>query len=105
MAIPKLKKQDIIDALNYIDEHGIPSQNESAKYKLVTDDGKRYPPKYVIAVADHLANGKEISTAFGPSEAISFLESVLLQIAKEHFLQYKYTENSCFIKRITRGLV
>lgn len=30
---------------------------------------------------------------------------VLLQIAKEHFLQYKYTENSCFIKRITRGLV
>ena len=76
MAIPKLKKQDIIDALNYIDEHGIPSQNESAKYKLVTDDGKRYPPKYVIAVADHLANGKEISTAFGPSEAISFLESV-----------------------------
>ena len=37
MAIPKLKKQDIIDALNYIDEHGIPSQNESAKYKLVTN--------------------------------------------------------------------
>ena len=37
MAIPKLKKQDIIDALKYIDEHGIPSQNESAKYKLVTD--------------------------------------------------------------------
>ena len=108
MAIPKLKKQDIIDALNYIDEHGIPSQNESAKYKLVTDDGKRYPPKYVIAVADHLANGKEISTAFGPSEAISFLESVqfkmlffytkprVILLIKQEFSVYYYCRKCSF---------
>ena len=55
MAIPKIKEQDIIDALKYIDENGVPSQNQSTKYELVTEEGKKYPPKYVIAVAAHLA--------------------------------------------------
>ena len=55
MAIPKVKEQNIIDALNYIDEHGVPSQNQSTKYELVLEDGRKYPPKYVIAVARHLS--------------------------------------------------
>ena len=62
MAIPKIKNQDIIDALKYIDENGVPFHNQSTKYELVTEDGKRYPPKYVVAVADHIANGTDIST-------------------------------------------
>ena len=57
MAIPKLKKQDVIDALKFIDENGVPEHNTSVKYVLVSEDGKRYPPKYVVAVADHLASG------------------------------------------------
>ena len=63
MAVPKLKKQDIIDALKFIDETGVPKHNESTRYMLVTEDGKKYPPKYVLVVADHLANGTEISLA------------------------------------------
>lgn len=75
MAIPKIKKQDIIDALKYIDENGVPFHNQSTKYELVTEDGKRYPPKYVMAVADHIANGTEISTeGFNAVEAKSYLE-------------------------------
>ena len=62
MAIPKLKKQDVIDALKFIDENGVPEQNTSVKYVLVSEYGKKYPPKYVVAVADHLANGIDIST-------------------------------------------
>jgi hypothetical protein len=62
MAIPKIKKQDIIDALKYIDENGVPFHNQSTKYELVTEDGKKYPPKYVVAVAAHIANGTDIST-------------------------------------------
>lgn len=62
MAIPKFKKEHIIEALKYIDENGVPFHNQSTKYELVTDDGKRYPPKYVVAVAAHLANGSDIST-------------------------------------------
>jgi len=76
MAIPKFKKDYIIDALKYIDENGVPDHNQSTKYELVTDDGKRYPPKYVLAVADHLSNGTVISTdGFNAVEARSYLES------------------------------
>ena len=75
MAIPKFKKEHIIEALKYIDENGVPFHNQSTKYELVTDDGKRYPPKYVVAVAAHLANGSDISTeGFNAVEAKGFLE-------------------------------
>lgn len=75
MAIPKIKEQDIIAALKYINENGVPSQNQSTKYELVMEDGKKYPPKYVIAVARHLATGEEISTGdFNAVEAKSFLQ-------------------------------
>ena len=76
MAIPKFKKEHIIEALKYIDENGVPFHNQSTKYELVTDDGKRYPPKYVVAIADHLANGADISTdGYNAVEAKSFLEN------------------------------
>lgn len=75
MAIPKVSEQSIIDALKYIDEHGVPFHNQSTKYELVTEDGKKYPPKYVIAVAAHLANGEDISTdAFNAVEAKNYLQ-------------------------------
>lgn len=77
MAIPKIEKQNIIDALKYIEENGVPSNHQSTKYELVTEDGKKYPQKYVVAVADHLANGTDISTdGFNSAEAKSYLESL-----------------------------
>ena len=76
MAIPEFKKEYIIEALKYIDENGVPFHNQSTKYELVTDDGKRYPPKYVVAVSDHLANGVDISTdGYNAVEAKSYLEN------------------------------
>lgn len=76
MAIPKMKEQDIIDALKYIDENGVPFHNQSTKYELVSEDGKKYPPKYVVAVAAHIATGAEISTeGFNAVEAKNYLES------------------------------
>ena len=76
MAIPKLKREHIIEALKYIDENGVPFHNQSTKYELVTDDGKRYPPKYVVAIADHLANGADISTdGYNAVEAKNYLEN------------------------------
>ena len=77
MAIPKLKKQDIIAALKFIDENGVPEHNTSVKYVLVSENGKKYPPKYVVAVADHLANGTDISTeSFNSVDAKNYLESL-----------------------------
>jgi len=76
MAIFKIKKQDIIDALKYIDENGVPFHNQSTKYELVPAEGKKYPPKYVVAVAAHIANGAEITTeGFNAVEAKNFLEA------------------------------
>lgn len=75
MAIPKMKEQDIAAALKYIDKNGVPPHNQSTKYELVTEDGRKYPPKYVIAVAAHLANGADIATdGFNAVEAKGFLE-------------------------------
>lgn len=75
MAIPKISEQNIADALKYIDEKGVPSHNQSTKYELVTEDGKKYPPKYVIAVAAHIATGEKISTeGFNAVEVKSYLQ-------------------------------
>lgn len=75
MAIPKIKKKDVIEALQYIDVHGVPAQNQSTRYELIAEGGKRYPPKYVIAVATHLANGTEIAVdTFNAVEAKTFLQ-------------------------------
>lgn len=77
MSLPQFQKQDILKALDYIDKNGVPSHNESIKYSLVSDSGKKYPPKYVIAVARHLKSGMPISTnGFGPADAIKRLRSL-----------------------------
>jgi len=75
MAIPNINKENIIAALKYIDENGVPSQNQSTKYELVSEDEKKYPPKYVVAVANHLANGVDIATDdYNANEAKNYLE-------------------------------
>ena len=76
MAIPKINEQNILAAIKYIDEHGVPDKNKSTQYVLVTEDGNQYPPKYVIAVADHLANGTDIITdGFNAVEAKNYFET------------------------------
>jgi len=89
MAIPKnISKSHILEALKYIDENGVPDKNKSTKYELVTESGKKYPPKYVIAVANHLTNNEEISTeGYNAVEAKSFLEGLgfVIETKQEKF--------------------
>jgi len=89
MAIPTITNQNILDALKYIDEKGVPFHNQSYRYSLVCND-KRYPPMYVIAVAYHLASGQEIKTgAFNSIEAKNYLEKQGFAVetkAQEKFL-------------------
>ena len=40
MAVPKLSKQEIVNALKFIDEKGVPEHNVSMKYVLVSENGK-----------------------------------------------------------------
>ena len=58
------------------------------KYMLVTEDGKKYPPKYVIAVAANIANGEDISTdKFNTVEANNYLQGLgfTIEIKQEKF--------------------
>ena len=75
MAIPELDNNIINDALKYIDENGVPDENKSTKYDLIYK-GKKYPPKYVVAIARHLKDHTEINTSdFNAVEAKNFFES------------------------------
>lgn len=81
MVIPEITKQNIVDALTYIDQNGILPEHRSTAYDLITDNGHKYPPKYVIAVADHLANGTEITTQpYTAVEAKNLLQSLGFKI-------------------------
>lgn len=76
MAIPKVSREDILNALQFVDEDGVPAQNKSTRYFLLGESGKSYPPKYVIAVANHLANGAAIDTSgYNAIEAKNYLKN------------------------------
>ncbi|SHK43055.1 McrB family protein [Fibrobacter sp. UWB12] len=62
MAIPELSRENINQALLYIDENGVPPGYGSKAYDLIVN-GKKYPPKYVVAVARHLKDGAAIDTS------------------------------------------
>ncbi len=82
MAIPNVTNKQILTALEYIDREGIPSENKSSEYHLVTEKGTIYPPKYVIAVAHHIATGEAIrTTGYNSVEAVKFLKKRGFEIA------------------------
>lgn len=88
MAIPKIRKDSILSALKFIDEHGIPDKHKSTQYELISSDNKKYPPKYVIAVANHIENGGEIvTTGYNAVEAKNYFEShgFKIQTKQERF--------------------
>lgn len=85
MAIPKLKKENVIEAIKFIDKNGIPPQYQSTQYDLISEDNKKYPPKYVIAVANHIENKTEITTdSFNADEAKKALEKLGFRIENKH---------------------
>jgi AAA domain (dynein-related subfamily) len=76
MAIPKnITKEHIIRAIDEIDKNGIPDDRQQRKFNLKYN-GKDYPPKYTISIANKFANGEELrASAFsGGDETNPFLE-------------------------------
>lgn len=54
-----INDNNIKTAMKYIDEHGVPKINECKRYEVIVE--KRYPSKYLVAVANSLANGASIN--------------------------------------------
>lgn len=70
----EVNKQNVIDALKFIDRNGIPKNRHSTKYNLY-HDGKSYPPKYVLSVATRISTGNELEPSMfsGGKETNDFL--------------------------------
>jgi hypothetical protein len=63
-ALKAVKKKHVIDAIGWIDRTGyVPKRRNSTRYSLIRH-GRRYPPKYVLAIAVHRATG----CVFSPNE-------------------------------------
>lgn len=89
--IPKnIKKDHILKAMDEIEKTGVPRGRTSKKF-LLEYNGRHYPPKYVISLANKYANGKELypSEFSGGKESNDFLTAlgfniVEVQYPKEH---------------------
>ena len=78
-----IKREHILEALQHIAREGIPRGRSSKKF-LFEYNGKQYPPKYVITLANKYANGEELdpSTFNGGKETNEFLRHLEFQIVE-----------------------
>jgi 5-methylcytosine-specific restriction enzyme A len=78
-----LSRKDILKAIREINEGGIPLNRHSTEWSVL-HDGKRYPPKYLISIANKFITGEEWhpSNFSGGSEANGCLESLRFEIVK-----------------------
>ena len=73
----RVDRQNVLDALTFIDKKGVPKRRNSTKFTL-HQDNKIYPPKYVLSIATKIATGKELEPKEfnGGDETNSFLMSL-----------------------------
>jgi len=73
----QVNKQDILDALTFIDKNAVPSNRRATKYNLYHNN-KSYPPKYVLSIATKIATGRELepSQFNGGEETNNFLTTL-----------------------------
>lgn len=88
MPVPKVSREAILSALQFIDHNGVPPHDQSKRYSLLGENGKVYPPKYVVAVANHLANKVAIDpSGYNAIEAKNYLKNKGFQVTSN---QEKY---------------
>ena len=82
--IPKnIGRVEILQAIQEIDKNGVPRKRESRKHS-VQYNGRLYPPKYLISIANKFANGEELlpglfSGGYG-HETNEFLENLGFEV-------------------------
>ena len=83
--IPKnITRETVIRAMQEIDKDGVPKNRLSTKYNI-SFDGKQYPPKYVLSIANRIENGVELKAEDfgGGRESNSFLMALGFDILGE----------------------
>lgn len=76
-----IDRASILAAIQNIDETGVPKTRLSRTYNL-QHNGKLYPPKYIISIANRIVNGKELEPYEfgGGTETNSFLKKLGFEI-------------------------
>ena len=78
-----IEREHIIKAIREIDSNGIPPGRKSRKFCLIFE-GKQYPPKYVLSLANRFATDEELdpSEFSGGQETNNFLKRLGFDIAE-----------------------
>ncbi|MEA3281192.1 MAG: hypothetical protein U9Q68_01320 [Euryarchaeota archaeon] len=78
-----IEKRHVIDAMRKIDSDEFPSGRGSKKF-LLDFEGRRYPPKYVISLANKFASGEELNPSIfnGGQETNGFLKRLGFDIVE-----------------------
>lgn len=88
--IPKnIKKEHILKAIEEIEHGGVPRSKVSKKFSLVYN-GKHYPPKYVLSLANKYVNGRELKSSefSGGNETNIFLRKLGFTVVKKPALEH-----------------
>lgn len=84
MTIPKnIHHEHVMKALQKINREGVPERRGSTRFSLLYE-GKYYPPKYVISIANIFANGEEYAPSLfsGGDETNGFLKGLGFRIVE-----------------------
>lgn len=104
--IPKeITKQNILQAIRYIDQYGVPKMRVSKDWDLIYD-GTAYPPKYVISIANEYSTNREFwpHDEFVSSEAIRFLKHDFLVLRRSDRLDNYAVKKGSVSERIFNAL-
>lgn len=85
--IPKnIRRENIVKAIGEVERVGIPNGRSSKKF-LLEYNGKYYPPKYIISLANRYTNGKELepSEFSGGKETNDILRDLGFNIVESPF--------------------
>ena len=85
--IPRsIGKEHILKAITEIDENGVRRGRESNRW-LLKYNGKSYPPKYVISIANRYANNVELKNFSGGPETNNFLKRLGFSIIEKEAIE------------------
>jgi hypothetical protein len=78
-----IEREHILKAIEEIDSNGVPPRRESRDYYLIFK-GRRYPPKYVVSLANKFANRRKLKSSrfTGGQETNNFLRRLGFEIVK-----------------------
>jgi predicted restriction endonuclease len=104
--VPKeITKQNILQAIHYIDQYGVPKMRVSKDWDLIYQD-VAYPPKYVISIANEFSSNKEFwpHNEFVSGEAVRFLKRYFQVLRRSDRLDNYATKNGSLPERIFNAL-